>query len=212
MIELVVAMSVFALVAVMGLQSLSGMLRHRDRATEFAQSSAELGRAEGLIRHDLSAVIPVLFYAPGGGTYSAVTTVPDDEGFALSVANTHAYAPLGQTGLVQRVEYRLDTGSGRLLRRVWSTAWPVDEQARSPDIVVLDGVTGLRLRSFWTGVGWMNGLRFAAFDSTLKKGAPSGQDQAGAAPESYSDILPKAVEITLMTEKFGDITLLEVTQ
>ena len=209
LIELVVAMAVFALVAVMGLQSLGGMLRQRDRAAAFAVESAALGHAASLIRRDLSAILPVLFYPPGGRARSAVDDLPGAVGFALSIANTRPYAPLGASGLVLRAEYRLDPETGRLLRREWRTAWPVDAAASSPEAVVLEGVSGLRLRSYWTGVGWIEGLRFGGLDNAPSGGGEAGQDRTGAAPESYSSTLPQAVEITLITRDFGEIVLLE---
>lgn len=213
LIELVVAMSVFALVAVMGLQSLSGLLRQRDRAAAFADQSAALGRAAGLIRHDLSAAMPLLFYPPDARAQSAMRALAGNTGFALTVANARPYAPLGATGLVQRVEYRLEAETGRLLRREWNTVWPVSEAQHGPDVPVLDGVTGLRLRSFWTGLGWVDGLRFAALDAAPRGAAQTGQDDGPeAAPEVYSDLLPQAVEITLVTDAFGEIVLLESPQ
>ena len=50
LIELVVAMAVFALVAVMGLQSLSGSLRMRDGLTARAEDSAALAQAIAVLR------------------------------------------------------------------------------------------------------------------------------------------------------------------
>ncbi|MDQ2092211.1 type II secretion system protein GspJ [Marimonas arenosa] len=212
LIELVVAMSVFALVAVMGLQGLSGMLRQRDRAATFAEDSAALGRAAGLIRHDLSAMLPVLFYPPEGRAQSALRELASAGGFAVSVANTRPYPPLGESGLARRVEYRFDPEAGRLLRRAWSTAWPADATAQGPEQVVLEGVTDLRLRSYWTGIGWIDGLRFAALDEARRNAQAAGQDEAAAGPEVYSDQLPQAVEITLVSRAFGEIVLLESPQ
>ncbi|MDU8925814.1 type II secretion system protein GspJ [Alisedimentitalea sp. MJ-SS2] len=212
MIELVVAMSVFALVAVLGLQSLGGMLRQRDRAAEFAEAGAGLGRATSLIRQDLSLMVPVLFYPPGGGVVSALDADPAGNWMSLSVGNAHRYAPMGKSGLVERVEYRLNRETGQLLRGVWRTVWPVGADQKSPDIVVMEGVADLRIRSHWTGIGWIEGVRFAALDKTMQEVRKSQQDDAGVAAETYSDFLPQAVEITLVTQAFGDIRLLETLQ
>ncbi|MEZ5714081.1 MAG: type II secretion system protein GspJ [Paracoccaceae bacterium] len=209
LIELVVAMAVFALVAVMGLQALSGMLRQRDRAADHAGASAALGQAAGLIRHDLGAVMPVLFYPPEGRAQSALTDLRGQSGFALTVANTRPYAPLGATGLMTRVEYRFDAETGGLYRREWRSAWPATAAERGPEVLVLDGVQALGLRSYWTGLGWIDGLRFAALDQLRAEQGASTQDAEGSGPESYSDQLPLAVEITLTTTAFGTITLIE---
>ena len=45
LIELIVAMALFALVAVMGLQALNGMLRSRDRLSDMADETAGLSTA-----------------------------------------------------------------------------------------------------------------------------------------------------------------------
>lgn len=209
LIELVVAMAIFALVAVMGLQALSGMLRQRERAADFARASADLGRAAGLIRRDLSAALPMLFYPPEGRAQSAVYGLPGDAGFALTVANTRPYAPLGAAGLALRVEYRWDAEAGRLWRREWQTAWPASAAARGPEMEVLTGVTGLRLRSYWTGIGWVEGLRFAALEEMSAGGPAADEDGERASAEVYSDLVPQAVEITLETESFGRVRLLE---
>lgn len=214
LIELVVAMSVFALVAIMGLQSLTGTLRGRDRAAVFAEQSIALGQAVGLLRQDLAAALPVLFYPPGGERgVSAMRADPGGDGFAFSIAITQHYESFVTGRLAGRVEYRLDPQSGRLSRASWSTAWPVNAGSRSPDATVMEGVRGLRLRSFWDGVGWINGLRITGLGQTAETSSEEeGQDGAETPPEVYSDAVPMAVEITLITDEFGEITLLETLQ
>lgn len=212
LIELVVAMSVFALVAIMGVQSLTGTLRQRDRASVSAAESHELGQIVGLIRRDLSTMLPLKFYPPGGGrTLSALRSVPGQ--VEMSVTITQAYAPLNTGQLAGRVEYRLDAASGTLRRAEWATAWPVNNAARGPDVVVMEGVRALRLRSFWGGTGWINGAQPAHLQAALAQQRSSeGQDVAQFAPEVYSDVLPLAVEITLVTDQFGEIVIMEALQ
>ena len=208
LIELVIAMLIFAMVAIMGLQSLSGMMRQRDRAAGFADDAEALGRAAALIRGDLSAMMPVLFFAPGGRPQSAVDEWPGGNGFMLTTGAAQGYAPLGAGGLTRRVEYRFERDTGRLMRRVWGTAWPAGPGVRGPETVVMEGVAALRLRSYWQGQGWIDGLRNRRAEPAAAE--PSGQDgEAFVTGESYSSALPQAVEITLVTERLGEIVLVE---
>ena len=61
LIELVVAMALFAMVAIMGLQSLTGTMRISERLTQIDSDTAELGNAVALLRNDLTSVVPMLF-------------------------------------------------------------------------------------------------------------------------------------------------------
>ncbi|WP_212701026.1 type II secretion system protein GspJ [Thalassovita aquimarina] len=211
LIELVVAMATFALVAVMGAQALTGMMRMRDDLSNRSGRNAELALATSLIRADLSAALPMLFYPPGNAAPRSALRQRGDV-FALSVGGQPVMRP-GQDGgfpgsVRQRVEYRLDRTTGTLLRRHWAALTPARADALSPEIPVLTGVTALRLRSFWDQIGWVDGV--APPRAVMGDGQhATDRDQTGAAPEVYSSALPLAVELTLDTESHGSITLLE---
>lgn len=212
LIELVVAMSVFALVAIMGLQSLTGTLRQRDRAGEMAEDSIALGRAVALVRRDMAALMPLRFFLPGAEQgQSALRTTAD--GVEMSVAVTQVYAPFQAGQLAARVEYLLDRETGQLRRAEWATAWPVNGAARGPEAAVIEGVTGIRLRSYWGGIGWIDGAQPAALSAALaRQQAEEGQDALPMAREVYSDVLPLAIEITLQTDAYGEIRIMEALQ
>jgi general secretion pathway protein J len=213
LIELVVAMAVFALVAVMGLQSLSGSLRLRDVLVTRADAAADLARAVTLLRNDFSAAAPMAFYGPDEApARSALRADDDGQGFALSL--------LGQPGLRdsagrvdaaswQRVEWRVV--EGRLLRRAWSTLYPQTETQRSPDMPVLEGVNAMGLRSYWAGRGWIPGLTQILLEDAGGQDGERDGDRA-TAPEVYSNSLPLAMEVTLETTAYGRITLVEYFQ
>ncbi|QGX96794.1 prepilin-type N-terminal cleavage/methylation domain-containing protein (plasmid) [Roseovarius faecimaris] len=219
LIELVVAMSIFALVAVMGLQSLNISLTLRDRLSTSAAQTGDLGRGLALLRNDLSAALPMVFFPPGQARpASALREMRGAQGFSLSLG--------GQPGLRlaqgrvdasprQRVDWRFDPSAQRLTRTAWPTLYPVSDTQQGPEVPVLDGVTGMSLRSFWVGHGWVGGLRPPGGLGSVSSAGAEGsgdKDSASSAPEFYSSALPTAVEITLQTAPYGEIVLLEYLQ
>lgn len=219
LIELVVAMAIFALVAVMGLQSLNVSLTLRDRLGARAGQASDLGRGLALMRNDLSAALPMVFFPPGQPRpASALREMRGATGFSLSLGGQpglHLAAGRVDARPRQRVDWRLDTGRQQLTRAAWSTLYPVSDTQRGPEVPVLDGVTGMSLRSFWAGQGWVGGLRppgGAGSAQTIGQGAPGDGDTVAGAPEIYSSSLPVAVEVTLQTGPWGEIVLLEYLQ
>lgn len=216
LIELVVAMAIFALVAVMGTQALTGMMRMRENLTARSEQSATLAQAVALLRTDLSAMVPMLFYPPGRATPRAAlrfTGAPGARTLALSrggaqrpqdIAGT---APTPGLGL-QRVEWQLQ--DGRLSRRIWPALMPARATALSPAMPVLEGVRDLRLRSYWAEVGWTPGAQPANLAPQQALDGPNADEDNGSnAIEAYSDALPLAVELVIVTEDFGEIPLVE---
>lgn len=219
LIELVVAMAIFALVAVMGLQSLNVSLTLRDRLGARAGQASDLGQGLALLRNDLSAALPMVFFPPGQPRpASALREMRGTLGFSLSLGGQpglHLAAGRVDARPRQRVDWRLDTGQQRLTRTAWPTLYPVSDTQQAPEVPVLDGVTGLSLRSFWVGQGWVGGLRppgGTSAGSVTGSGVSGDDDTAAGAPEIYSSNLPAAVEITLQTEPWGEIVLLEYLQ
>lgn len=208
LIELVVAMAIFALVAVMGLQGLSGMLHIRDRLTEVDESTAELSRAVALMRNDLTAIMPMRFYPPDGPSAGALAQDPDGQLFSLSVSGQPSLEAPGSAGQLHRAEWRLDRDDGALFRRVWTTLTPADTQALQPESPVLTGIDDMRIRSYWSGIGWIDGPSNPVLQNR-PIAEPENEDRVGPPPENYSDFIPLAIEVTLVTASWGDITLIE---
>ncbi|WP_299628596.1 type II secretion system protein GspJ [uncultured Tateyamaria sp.] len=210
LIELVAAMAIFALIAVMGLQSLTATLRTRDRLAEMSAEGAALSRPLALLRGDLSGTVPMLFYPPGGAApHSALRLAGAEAGgevLAFSVAGQPALDQGGRavTAGFHRVEWRL--ADGMLYRRVWTVLDPAGD-ARSPEVVVMEGVSGMDLRSYWPQIGWQAGVR-GPTGATIDPGALDA-DLAGGAAEVFSDTLPLAIEVTLEIDGQGTIPLLE---
>lgn len=207
LLELVVAMAIFALVAVMGLQALTGALRMRDRLAGIDTDTAELGFALGLLRRDMGALVPLVFYPPGAAPRSALDPGPGGRSLGLSLAGQPDLQPVPGPGL-QRVEWRLDPATNELRRRVWPTLYPAGAGDVAPDMVVLRGVRGLSLRTYWPDPGWVEGsISFAgAAPSVADDDTP---EDLRRLPNSYSGALPQALELTLDTADHGRIVVLE---
>lgn len=208
LIELVVAMAIFALVAVMGLQGLAGMLRIRDRLAEVDQGATALSQTIALMRNDLTAVMPMRFFPPDGPSRGALRQDADGTLFALSIAGQPDLAQVRGTGQLHRAIWQVDTSTATLSRQVWRTLTPANITARTPAVDILTGVTDLRVRSYWQGQGWINGATNPLLANAPTQ-APSDEDGAGGAPERYSDFIPAALEVTFVTATQGDITLIE---
>lgn len=211
LIELVLAMAIFALVAVMGLQSLSGTLRARDRLSDSFAATAALAQPVARLRNDLSSLVPLIFFAPDAARpQSALWQSRDGARLALSLG--------GQVGIsrdgalrpddMHRVIWRLDPASGTLTRQRWDSLAPSRAAQQGPEVVVMTGLRALRVRSYWLGQGWQSGVIASA------QGAPApildGDQSAALTP--FSDTLPQAVEVTLVLEDGREIPILETLQ
>lgn len=201
LIELVAAMAVFALVAIMGLQALSGSLRLRDALVTRADQGAALARAVALVRQDLSAALPLAFFPPGAARpQSAVEG--NASGFRLSRGGLSSDGGAPRLG---RVEYTLEGEA--LQRRVWPTPTPATPGQLGPALPVMGGVVALRLRSYWPPGVWAEGLRPPQGGAAPR--SAGDEDGGGLALSSYSSALPLGIEVTLVTRDFGEIVLVE---
>lgn len=210
LLELVAAMALFALVAVMGLQSLTGTLRSSERLGAIADDTAELADALALLRGDMGQVVPMFFYPPDGPPLSAIWQSENREVIALSLAGQPDIAPRATDR--HRVEWRYDAQEGRLSRAHWPTLIPARADQVTPARVVLEGVTGIALRTWWPGAGWVEG-HFAP--ATALPVAPPEDHDADAAtvpPAAYFSTVPGAIEITIETEAWGPLPLVQVLQ
>lgn len=208
LIELVVAMALFALVAVMGLTTLNGTLRSRDALTLRDDRDRALAVTLALLRADLDRLVPVLFYPPDGPPQSAL----HDDRAAARIGFSVAAPPGDVKPPFMRAEWRLDRDTGTLLRSYWPFVIPARANQQSVERAFMTGVTGLRLRSYWGDLGWVEG---SLPDVLTANPLPSGSDGDAAfarVANSYLDILPLAVEITLTLDTLGEIRLVETLQ
>lgn len=182
LMELVAVLAIFAMVAVMGLQAVSGAARSRDMLAARADETAGLAAALTLLRADLEAVIDRPFRAPGAAeTEPAVLALPGGGGLALSVGGQAVLAERPSAGLV-RVIWRHDAVNRRLTRQVWPVLTPAASRAAGPEVVMLDGVERLDIRYGSRADGWQPQPRTTPADT-----APP----------------PDAVEVRLATARHG---------
>ncbi|PWJ15794.1 PulJ/GspJ family protein [Jannaschia seohaensis] len=202
LIELVVAMALFSLVAVMGLQALTGTLRLSERLTEIDEGTGEIALAVALIRGDLEHLVPIAFSAPEGGPRAPVDLVRGVIG--LSLAGQAALSPSHTDR--RRAEWGLRP-DGVLTRAAWPTLVPAEAAQRGPEAAVLADVTALRLRTFWPEVGWVEGA------APPLAGAPPPPerdgDNSGPAPAFLAADLPLAVEIVIESPRHGTLRVVE---
>ncbi len=195
LIELVVVMAVFALVAVMSLQAMSATLRLRDRLAGIETRSAEVSRALTLLRADLDAAAPLLFYAPDGEARSAfmapVTASGQTRDLRISVAAQPVFP--GSDGVqFARLHWWFDPAAQTLNRQRWPLLSPLEAQSQEPATELLSDVTGFEIRShsrgFAPGQGWEQG--------------------DGQAADSLQTTLPAAIELLISTADQGPLRLL----
>ena len=212
LIELVTALALFALVAVMGLQALTANLRMREQLVRMDQQAAELSLGLTLLRSDLSALLPLLFHPPGGGSRSAIHLSEDGLTLSFTIGGQPALSagPGVKPGLgLHRVQWRLDVPSQRLMRRVWVGLSPASDQSLRPEVAYLSGVSGFGLRSLWPQLGWRPGVVSGVQTVAPDLGGGDGDGVMVRLADSYSDTLPQALELSLQIDGLGPLRLLE---
>ena len=206
LIELVVAMALFSLVAVMGMQTLNGTIRTRDALGGRDDRDRALAVTLAQLRSDLDRAAPMLFHAPDGPPQSALSLDRAGAVMGLTVS-----ALDGTMAPFQRVEWRYDRATGGLSRASWPVTAPGSDAQRSPDRLLLTGVESFRLRSYWEGQGWVEGAAGVLVGPVAGGPDTPDEDRAFARVANlYSAALPGAVELTFTLDGLGKIRLLEV--
>lgn len=202
LVELVVSMAIFALVATLGLQALTGTLRVRDRVADDVEAVAALGFATSLLRRDLSALVPLLDAPRSDAPGSAIAAPRPGRELALSLGGQPR---IGTGGGFARATWQV-APDGTLRRAFRPTLAPLDP-VPGTWMPLLDGVRSLSVRSHWPDAGWVAGTAPPVPPGSRPE--PVDSDAGPAPPELYSSTLPEAVEVTLDTEDFGRIVLVE---
>ncbi|WP_306131409.1 type II secretion system protein GspJ [Roseivivax marinus] len=208
LIELVVAMGVFALVATMGLQALTGTLRARDRITEAAEGTERLAVATSLLRADLERLVPLLDRPADGGARSAIAW--DNGALGLSLAGVPRIGGADVPGFA-RVRWSV-AADGTLMRAQRATLFPA-QPGEATGMPLLDEVRRLELRTYWRDLGWVDGTVNGIGVRMPGPVAPTGDgDDAGRAIERFSDTLPAGIEVTVVRTDGTRIPILEAVQ
>ena len=153
LIELLVALGIMAVVSLLGWRGLDTVLRTRDRIVEHSDAMRALSTAFAQLEEDLRRSWPVRLRLPGAQT---IGFRPQEDGsFALELVRE---SPAGGVGL-QRIAWRVR--QGRLERGF--AAWQpdaTDGDARAAPAgfgwqSLATGVTGIGMRGFVAGQGWL---------------------------------------------------------
>jgi general secretion pathway protein J len=145
LVELLVALAIFALLSGFAYRSLSAMLEAREKLREDARKWRDVAVFVSRLERDLGSLVPRMARGPSGALLSPVSsslaTQNEGEGLAL----TRAGSPLLESALAapQRVAYRLR--DGRVERLSWASldAAPREEPTAVP---ILGAVRALSFR------------------------------------------------------------------
>lgn len=186
LLELLIAISVFSIMSMMAYSGLRSVLHARNHTDEQAQALRHLQWTEMLLAGDLRGLVE----RPVRDDYGDVAeALRSDEMGAATLTLTRAGwpNPLGQRrSTLQRVAWGLE--DGHLVR----TYWPMLDRApaSTPQRVdLLDGVEGFSLRFLDGGGNWHD----------------RWPDARGGAGAGQAEVLPRAVEVSLVTARFGEI-------
>ncbi len=185
LLELLIAVAIFALLALATYRMLSSVMQADTATREHEQQLRELVRAMAAFERDVLQATPRPVRDPFGEKRPALLGA-DGDATALEFTRTGWRNPMGAPrSRLQRVRWEL---SGELLQRRY---WNVLDQAQDsqPQVqAVLDGVTRLTLRYMDRQGQWQ----------------PSWPPTDGNESERYEQ-LPKAVELELEHRRYGKL-------
>jgi general secretion pathway protein J len=186
LLELLVAMAIFAVVGVLALSGYTELQQQSEYAEQRLDRVREVQRAVQTIMQDFSQLEPRPIREPlGEGYLPAVQAgVSVDYRIEFTRAGWSNTAGLARPTL-QRVGYRVDQDG------LWRDYWPVLDRTLSVEPVrqkLLGGVSGVAIRFLGTNREWLD--RWPA-------------ETAGGAPDLRAR--PAAVEITLDLEDWGEV-------
>ncbi|MBK1887835.1 MULTISPECIES: type II secretion system minor pseudopilin GspJ [Marinobacter] len=189
LLEVMVAISITAVIGIGVWQVLNNVIASRDRVDELSESFDGLQRAMLLMERDIMQIVNRSARDIYGDFKPALTSREDD--FSLMLTRQGWRNPLGiRRSSLQRVGWEY-TGS-ELRRRYWPTV-DQGQEDNSQDLLLLDGVTAFD-------------LRFMNDQNSWEPEWPPEQAMASLSPGTRPEIaFPLAIEITLEHERFGEI-------
>jgi general secretion pathway protein J len=183
LLELVVAMALFAVLSTLAYTGLDSVLRARERSTEQLDRLAEVRIALLLFGRDVEQAMPRPIRDQYGDVQPAFSG-----GSGLELTRGGWRNPLGRPrGHLQRVAYRLEEDA--LVR----LSWPVLDRAQDSEPRRTPLLQGVRELS----------LRYLSADGAWSADWPQNEDRSVAERE-----LPRAVELGLDLEDWGRIVRL----
>lgn len=189
LLEVLVAITITAVIGIGVWQVLSGVILSRDRVDELAERFDGLQRAMLLLERDITQIVNRPARDLYGDFKPAFTSREDD--FTLMLTRQGWRNPLGiRRSSLQRVGWEY-TGS-ELRRRYWPTV-DQGQEDNSQDLMLLEGVMAFD-------------LRFLDDQNIWQQQWPTDEAMSALTPNSRPEIpFPLAIEITLEHERFGEI-------
>ena len=174
LVELLVALAIFALLTAFAYRGLTAMLESREALQQESRKWRDLAVFVGRIERDLGAVLDRAATGASGTTLAPVSSSLETAASREGLAITRSGSPLQQNALAapQRIAYRL--AGDRVERLTWASvdAAPRDEPGA---VTVLAGVAGVAFRFL----------------------DPSGEWRTQWGLPGASQPMPAAVEVTL---------------
>jgi general secretion pathway protein J len=189
LLELVIVMMLFALVAVMGLQALSGAMRAQERLSAVDDATARMTRALTLLRNDLKSADSRVFWPPGAPDPArAFIDLSAKDGVLEFTISGQPVLPDVQAAGFSRVIWRHDRDKNRLTRQVWPVLRPGADRAQAPEVEMLPGILAMRVLSYASkDAGWV--------------------EEFGTEARVSDPPLPGAVDLRIMSETYGVLRL-----
>lgn len=178
-VELLVALVIFGMLSAAGVALLSFSVAAQENADKRLEQLSEVRRTAAILTADLAQATPRIWRDEGGGARPAFVGGSGQESAPLMTLVRRGWENLdnARRPSVQKVEYRL---VGNLLeRRAWRF---VDGAQPMQPLVLLEGVTGIRMRYRDREGGWRD-----RWD-----------------PQRVID-LPVAVELSVDTQNYGTV-------
>lgn len=192
LLEIIVAISIFAIISVMAYGGLDQVLRARDATNQTMDRLAELQMTWSLLGRDLQQVAARNVRDGFGDPLPAFTAGGDN---LIELTRAGWPNPLQRPrGHLQRVGWVLD---GQILQRL---SWNVLDRAQDSEPRVADiltGVTGVELRFLDQQGEW--GSQWPP------EGGFGQPDQTGRTGQAGNILLPRGIEVILELEDMGDI-------
>ncbi len=189
LVELLVALAVFAILALLAYGGLSGMLNARAQSDERAEALRQLQLAYRTVERDIEQWVPREVRDEYGQAQPALIA-GSEIGAALELTRGGWRNPAEQPrSTLQRVAYAVQ--DEKLLRSTWlSLDRAADAQADEQTLI--EGVSELRLRFLDASDAWQ------------ERWPPAGQaltEEGTPAPAP----VPRALEMVLVSERWGEL-------
>lgn len=187
LLELLIAIAIFAIVAVLAMSGYNELLMQRERAGQSMQRARTIQRAVTRLAQDFEQLEP-------RPVRNATATINDPalcsncNPYQVELTRAGWTNPAGVSrSTLQRVGYRLL--NGKLYRDYW-TVLDRSLSSTATQALLIDKVTGFS-------------LRFMDFNRQWQTTWPAGS--TGGTPTAIARALPLAIEITLTLEDWGEL-------